>query len=321
MPTPNDLARPDPKANACPGQELVYESIQRLWGGWARWRFREEFDRVRAFCLFVGYPRSGHSVVGAMLNAHRDAVISHELDAPRLVLAGCDRDQLYARILARAAWFNLRGNRSNYRYQIPNRWQGRFETLRVLGDKGGGWVAQWLRIHPDLLDRVHATTGVPLRLIHVVRNPFDNIAAISQWHRLSLEESIEFYFAHCETTASLVGREEVVTMRHEDFIESPEATLTSLCEFLGLTADDQYLSEATSIVFARPTGSRRKIQWPEALRNAVERRAESYPFLSGYDPALNDDVPGEADRAVVARNVRGPTSLERLGAWLRPRVR
>jgi len=115
-----------------------------------------------------------------MLDAHRHAVISHELDAPRLILAGCDRDELYSRILARAAWFNLRGNRTAYRYQIPNRWQGRFETLRVIGDKGGGWAAQWLGKHPDLLQRIRDTVGVPLRLIHVVRNPFDNVAAISR---------------------------------------------------------------------------------------------------------------------------------------------
>ena len=108
----------------------------------------------------------------------RRHVISHELDAPQLVLAGCTRDVLYSRILARAAWFNLRGNTSNYAYQVPNGWQGRFETLRVIGDKRGDSAALWLGLHPDLLARLNSTTGVPLRLVHVVRNPFDNIAGL-----------------------------------------------------------------------------------------------------------------------------------------------
>src|SRR5581483_4762206 len=125
-------ARPDPLANAVPGQELVYGLLQRAWSAWARRRYADELARVETFCLFIGYPRSGHSIVGALLNAHRHAVIAHELDAPRLVLAGCSREVLFSRILARAAWFNLRGNASNYDYQVPNRWQGRFEALLVV---------------------------------------------------------------------------------------------------------------------------------------------------------------------------------------------
>ena len=156
---------------------------ERAWTSGARRRNRAAFDEVSAFCLFVGYPRSGHSLLGALLNAHRHAVIAHELQAPQLVLAGCDRETLYARIL-RAAWFDLRGNTSNYAYQVPNQWQGRFEHLRVVGDKRGGSAALAIGEHPNLLNRLRVMVGVRLRLIHVVRNPFDNIAAISLWHRL-----------------------------------------------------------------------------------------------------------------------------------------
>src|SRR3954469_10212957 len=119
-------------------KEAAYAAHQTLWSAWARRRYCDDFERVERFCLFVGYPRSGHSVVGAMLNAHRDAVISHELNAPTLVLDGCGRDELYSRILARPYWFDLRGNTSNYAYQVPRQWQGRFETLRIVGDKRGG---------------------------------------------------------------------------------------------------------------------------------------------------------------------------------------
>ena len=276
-------ARPDPRSDAFPGQAMVYGSVQRLYGAWARRRYREDFERVRCFSLFVGYPRSGHSVVGAMLNAHRNAVVSHELNAPRLVLAGCGRDELFGRILARAWWFNLRGNRSNYRYQVTGGRQGGFEVLEVLGDKGGGWVSQTIREHPDLLDRIAATVRVPLRLIHVVRNPWDNIAAISRWHRMTLDESIAFYFAHCDVTAALVGRADTLTFRHETLIETPREVLASVCRHLGLAAEDDYLSACAAIVFERPTGSRRTVEWrPEQVRE-IARRAAGVGFLAGYE--------------------------------------
>jgi hypothetical protein len=332
---PNDTAppaRPDRVAGALPGQELVYELIQSLWSGWARRRYPDEFERVKTFCLFIGYPRSGHSLVGAMLNAHRHAVISHELDAPKWLLAGCSRDVLYSRILGRAAWFNLRGNRSNYEYQIPNRWQGRFEALRVIGDKRGGSAALWLGQHPDLLRRLRATVGVPLRLVHVVRNPFDNIAAISRWHGLSLDQSIDFYFSHCRTTGTLDASADVAewtTIHHENVIRSPEPTLTALCAFLGLVPDPEYLADCASIVFDRPTHPSRRTAWSRAQISDVERRAREYPFLDRYTFDIADEPPRVAasSRPPVGdlRGIRPKqfvlSGIDRFSAWLNPRIR
>jgi len=259
-----------------------------------RRRYGKAFDRVERFCLFVGYPRSGHSLVGALLNAHRNAVISHELNAHELVLADCTRDELYARILARAAWFNLRGNRGTYPYQVPGQWQGRTSTLQVIGDKRGGLLTRAIAKHPELLPRIRALVGVPLRLVHVVRNPFDNISAISTWNKLSLAESIEFYFFHCKTTVrlgELCDAAEVVMLRHEDMVRDPRAVLARACDFLGLPLYDRYLEDCCSIVFAEPTYTRRKIEWPAAAIRDVEKRAGAIPFLQNYEFAVRDETP------------------------------
>jgi Sulfotransferase family len=326
--SPAAPARRDPVRGAVPGQELIYETLQRLWSAWARVRYRDELQRVTTFCLFIGYPRSGHSLVGAMLNAHREAVISHELDVFQLVADGCSRDELFSRILARAAWFNLRGNRSNYRYQIPNKWQGRFETLRVIGDKRGGTAAQWLARRPDVLDRLRALVGVPVRMVHVVRNPYDNIAAIARWHNLTLDASIEFYFSHFHVTGqleALAPSADVVTIRHEDFFHTPEKTLSNLCAFLGLDSSPSYLAECSSIVFARPTAPRRRTEWTSTQVSDVARRVTAYPFLAGYafdaDDAserASDEAPGRVD---APKALGGNPLLDRLAAYVNPRVR
>ena len=269
----------------------LYRALQTAWAAWARRRHRDDFDGVRRFCLFVGYPRSGHSIVGALLNAHKDVVIAHELNAPRLILAGCARDELYARILTRARWFHLRGDRSNHDYRVPNQWQGRFERLDVIGDKRGGAVTRCLAEHPDFFARVRALVGVPLRLIHVVRNPFDNIAAISIWHRLSLEASADYYFMHCATTARLdtfCAPEEVMSLRHEVMIADAGTVLVRLCEFLGLRLYPGYLDDCRRVVFPRATAKRRKVRWPPGLLSDVERRARGVPFLDGYAFDVSD---------------------------------
>jgi hypothetical protein len=266
-------------------EEVVYRTYQDAWSAWACRRYRDELDCVAAFCLFVGYPRSGHSIVGALLNAHRHAVVSHELGAQQLIVDGRTREELYSRILARAHWFDLRGNTSNYPYAVPGQWQGRFESLRLVGDKRGGAVTRCLAEHPDFLERARALVGVPLRLLHVVRNPFDNIASISIWNRLALEQSADYYFRHCATTSTLDALSppgEVVTVRHEELIRDPAAVLSGLCAFLGLELYPGYLDDCCSVVFPSPSFTRLRLDWPPAVVREVERRARSYPFLDGY---------------------------------------
>ncbi len=36
----------------------------------------QELSDLHAFCMFIGYPKSGHSLVGSLLDAHPDMVIA-----------------------------------------------------------------------------------------------------------------------------------------------------------------------------------------------------------------------------------------------------
>jgi len=275
-------------------RDAAYRLLQDVWSAWLRRRLAGEFARVERFCLFAGYPRSGHSLVGALLNAHPDAVIAHELDVTPLILGGCSRDELYARIVARARWFHLRGDRSNYGYRVPGQWQGRCATLRVIGDKRGGAVTRCLAEHPDLLERTRALTGVPLRVLHVVRNPFDNIAAISIWEKLPLADAADFYFRHCATTErlpALCAPDELLALRHEAMLRDPEGALRALCAHLALAPDPAWIAACSAIVFPAPTGTRHKLEWPARLRGETEARARRYQHLAGY--AFDDDAGGE----------------------------
>jgi hypothetical protein len=268
-----------------PVRDAAYRLLNDAWSAWLARRLAPQFAAVERFCLFVGYPRSGHSLVGALLNAHPEVVIAHELDVAPLVLAGIGRDRLYGRIVARARWFHLRGDRSNYDYRVPGGAQGTFTRLRVIGDKRGGAVTRALASNPDLLERLRSLTGVPLRLVHVVRNPFDNVAAIARWHELSLPDAADFYFAHCDTTReldALCQPGELLTIRHEAMLADPAATLPTLCEFVGVAAEESYVARCRAIVFPSPTGTRHKVAWPAGLVERIAERARAYPHLDGY---------------------------------------
>ena len=275
-------------------RDPVYKAGHEVLTAWDRLRYRRAFDGVERFCLFAGYARSGHSVVGAVLDAHREAVIAHELEVTSLVLSGMGRDELYARIIARSQWFRwYKRNASNYDYRIPGQWQGRFRRLRVIGDKRGGTVAQTLARHPDFFDRLRATTGVPLHVIHVVRNPWDNIAAMSIWHEIALEEAIDYYFSHHDSTArltALCGEGRVLTVHHEAFVTDSEVVIGRLCAFLDLECYPGYLEACRGRVFPRPTFTRLKVRWTPALVKRVEERARPYDFLREYRYEIAEPV-------------------------------
>ncbi len=255
---------------------------RRAWLAWTRLRHRARFAEVQRFVLFAGYPRSGHSIVGACLDAHRHAVIAHELNAPALLLDGKSRDELYARILEQARWFHARGHKSVYDYAIPGLAQGRFDELRVVGDKRGGAFTRAIANHPSFVRRLRATVDVPLRVIHVVRNPYDNIAAISIRHRFTLDESIDYYFFHAATNArlgDLFDASELTHVGHEQMIADPRGTLTRLAEFIRLDAEPAWLDGCAKAVFAKPTGTRKKVTWSAEQVERVARESRRFPHL------------------------------------------
>src|SRR4051794_14548092 len=144
-------------------------------------RHRTTFKQVEAYCLFIGYPRSGHSLTGSLLDAHPEVVVAHELDALGLIEAGISRPSLYTAILELDREFTDGGRQwMGYEYTVPNQWQGRYERLRVIGDKKGGDSTERLARRPELLDGLRRTVEVPLRAVHVIRNPFDNITTMAR---------------------------------------------------------------------------------------------------------------------------------------------
>jgi hypothetical protein len=199
---------------------------------------------------------------------------------------GISRDQLYALLLKRDRWFAEHGNCwLEFNYAVPNQWQGRFRKLKVIGDKKGGGTARLLTRSPQIFAELRRMIGVPLRVIHMVRNPFDNIGTMARRGQKSMEETIAKYFSMAETNARVMQEcdaSELLLMRNEEFIAAPKQRLKQLVNFVGLEADDAYLNDCVSVVFESPSKSRFKAEWTPELIGKVDAQIAKYPFLRGY---------------------------------------
>ena len=237
--------------------------------------------------MFIGYPRSGHTLIGSLLDAHPDVVVGNELNTLRYVRYHFGRDQIYWLLMDNARRFSEQGRwHTDYLYAVPGQWQGRFRRLRVIGDKRGSGSVKKICNHPGLYQRLIDMVGVPIRTIHVVRNPFDNISTISRKGRnKNFEQSIDYYFFLAEEVQKLkqiIPEKDLLEMRHEDFISDPRTHLQLLTDFLGVEATPDYLDACSSIIFSKPHQTRKDVPWTEEIIASVADRIQAYPFLAGY---------------------------------------
>jgi hypothetical protein len=249
-------------------------------------RSRSTFGDLEHFCLFIGYSRSGHTLVGTTLNAHPEMVIAHELDAVRFVTHGFRRSQLFPLLLERDRQFGSMGRTwSNYQYDIPDQYQGRFERLRVIGDKRARSTVLQIAREPKILDRLRKVVDIPIKVLHVTRNPFDNIATEARRNKMTLTASTEWYEQICRAVSlvrPLLDAAELIDVEYETFANYPRHTLAGLCESIGVDAAPSYLEACAGIVWPGTNRSRDAIEWTVDERRAVERLIEKYEVLQSY---------------------------------------
>ena len=220
----------------------------------------KHFEHVQTYCMFLGMGRSGHTLVGALLNAHPNALIANELDAIGYIDIGVTRNQLYSLLLRRDGHFARVGRKhKGYDYDVAGQWAGRFRTIQVIGDKRGGASSKRLATKPWLLDRLRRTIGIPVHIIHHVRNPYDSIATMVKRSNDPLHPTIDRFFDRAHVNRKLLSEispAEQLTTHHEALTAEPERTLTSIIEFLGLNPSPDYIAACARIVFPSPGRAR-----------------------------------------------------------------
>ena len=180
-------------------------------------------DHVQKFIFFISYPRSGHSIVGSLMDAHPHIVIANEFALFRNWKYYSERQKdlgednpffkhksyLFNILYRRSYWDTINGLRNeqsskkNYTLSMDSPWQGKFDKyISVIGDKSGGVTASiYLSSSTTFaryLEELKTTVKIPMKAIHVVRNPFDQISTcvlykdydrLSDYTEMALEES------------------------------------------------------------------------------------------------------------------------------------
>lgn len=211
-------------------------------------------------------------------------VIAHELDALRFVRAGWAPPELWWAIVENSRRAASVGRQwGPYRYAVQG--QGTWRRLRVIGDKNGGLTTLATQRDPASLDRLQATIPVPIRWVHVVRSPWDNIATIRRKGVPDSKQAIVRYFGLAQGVDRARARlpdNAVLTVYHEDLIQDPRSVLRALAAFLEVTPDEAWIDAGASIVRPRPSRSRDRVAWSAADIHVIGTLARRHDWLDRF---------------------------------------
>lgn len=265
---------------------------------WSAYRARTAplaFGDVKVYSVFVGHARSGGSIVGALLDAHPNMIVSDEVDALQYIPTGFSREQIF-QILVDRSQIQERKGRSKagrggkqYSYYVPGQYHGRADPLLAIGDSKAGFSTQRIGRDPGLVEALaQRMQPAEVRFVHIVRNPYDTISTMNVRSGRPLTGGIERYFENCRALDWMwrnLGPSQMHLVRHEELVADPHNTLRALCGFLGLEAPQSYLDACAGILYQAPAKSRKRVSWDAQLTTEVARRIEAYDFLHGYTVA------------------------------------
>jgi len=281
----------------------------------------EAYGHVKIILFFIGYPRSRHSLVGSLLDAHPHMVVSDETMAfprwrrnPKQWTNGSIY-AFYDTLFGASQLAKMKGRRSrifegsvvnktsNYGYAVPNQWQGNYDGyIEVIGDKSGAFTAGAM-LQEDAVDAVRLlekVSGAKVKFVHVVRNPFDNLATMTLEqagvnkrdgpHQTKvnspdvLNDQIKRYFhwaAGCNK-ARMAFPGQVIDIPSMEVVKHPADTLRKICAFLEITCSEDYIQDCGNTVDPVPSITRDFVVWTDKQKQSVYEQMKHFSFFDNY---------------------------------------
>ena len=283
---------------------------------------KKDIEKVKTFVIFAAIGRSGHSIVGSLMDAHPDMIIAHEYNILKHIreqLNGYNNPlALFNSIYTNSYRSAVRGWRSKKKVQkgytlsmSHNSWQGGVRSLRVIGDKSGTLTLVEFKSDPTkcqyLVRELERSLGIPVKAIHVVRNPYDNIATKFLYDSMKAKnkifkiprtpseianfpkptitnEYIEMFFEHVSTLHRMISdcHLPVLDVHLSDLINQPMSVMRDICDFVSVEYSVDYLEACVGKVFQSLSKTRSLVKWSQEQIDNVTQNTSRFLEFSRY---------------------------------------
>jgi LPS sulfotransferase NodH len=252
------------------------------------------YEQLKCFVLIIGNARSGSTLLGSIIDAHPEAAIANETEASCNFWRGLDRQKILDEIYQSSKNAQQSGRLSEgYNYSINKKLRSQADSS-VMGDKT--WNPATLLLHGDyaLLTKLEDVLGVPVKIIHSIRNPFDVIATMHMRSGAPVADRALWYFMHCQAAQAInehCHSGNFLDLHHETLLSSPDATISAICDFIGLDNATYPLEASKELLFNEAKKTRHNIGWNQDAVDNITSHIPKYPFLQQY---VDEDYSGLA---------------------------
>lgn len=232
-----------------------------------------------------------------MLDAHPEIVMSIEWGVLSHLRMGYRKNQIFYSVERHSKLFTrrLKNTWTGYSYKVEGMWQGKYRTIKLMGDKLAGQTSLILKEDQVLAEKLQQRIACPVKIIHVIRNPFDTITTMAkrsyaksgslvEFDATYLAQFIDKYFERVEVVQKLKDHElfSMIDLHHEELIQNTESTLAELINFLNVDIPENYFFRCSEAVYKEPHKSRLEFEWPDNLKQHVQENIAKYEFLQQY---------------------------------------
>lgn len=233
-------------------------------------------SNIKQLVMFFGHAHSGHSIIGAVMDAHPEVCITNEVNIAKLFK---DHDISKKELESILLYYSHDNNKqegwhnTEYKYQISSGFQGKTDAPQVIGDKKGGASTRIIMKNPEILTKILNMYGNKVKFINVHRNPIDVITAYAYYWEQPLGLAHLNRFIENDQ-ANLLIKSKIPTSQWLDidqkqFTQHPKTVIGQVFKFISVDYSDQQLEQWTSIVKADVVGKSSQMDIPEELANLL----------------------------------------------------
>ncbi len=245
------------------------------------------FDTLRTYVIFMRYKRSGSALLVNLLDAHPNAIFVRSEELYGKFERYDEPKDLFGHLYTGSKRYYKRPFSANgYKYPIEG--VGRAVDPLVIGHKSSTRRYIPMAESSEKMDAFQATVDLPLKYLHLVRSPFDQVNARWQqkeWRRREapLDELIAHVAEQTEANHKMraqAGRTDYYQVHYEDLKKTPVPTMASVCHFLGLPIKSDYLARCDTLVDGA-TDAKIATTWTKESRDTVFALCDKYPEFYG----------------------------------------
>jgi len=264
------------------------------------------------FILFIGHCRSGTSAVAAIIDSHPNAICSHEIHClqnsmkekwskNKTIEYVVNSSQEQAKKGRRSGTILADGCRGDYNHKIEGQLKDANSVIYSAGDKLAGKDNSYLhKVGINALVKFKDKIGLPLKIIHMVRNPYDIIALERRWYgimslryrsRKRKQKKINYWvdvLKRIEGITKAVKNIDdkdisVCDIYLDTLVNDPNSELKKLFSFLDLPISENVMNKCKNHLNFTPHQRRFEIQWGDTKKRVEKEIIEEFEWFNKYE--------------------------------------